>query len=111
MDEKFEQLRKLAEAKPNGIPDIVGQIRSMREELAAELSGQLGDKIQELQDSLAERKGSESDETLRKAQEKFAADLSRKNGRKGLKQRESWRRQSRSNSPIFQSKYAPCEKN
>ena len=78
MDEKFEQLRKLAEAKPNDIPDITAQIRSMREELAAELSGQLGDKVQELQDSLAERKGGEADETLRKAQEKFAADLSRK---------------------------------
>ena len=78
MDEKFEQLRKLAEAKPNDIPDITAQIRSMREELAAELSGQLGDKVQELQDSLAERKAGETDETLRKAQEKFAADLSRK---------------------------------
>ena len=78
MDEKFEQLRKLAEAKPNDIPDITAQIRSMREELAAELSGQLGDKVQELQDSLAERKAGEADEKLRKAQEKFAADLSRK---------------------------------
>ena len=78
MDEKFEQLRKQTESKPNDIPDIAGQIRSMREELAAELSGQLGDKMQALQDSLAERKGSEADEALRKAQEKFAADLSRK---------------------------------
>ena len=78
MDKKFEQLRKLAESKPSDIPDIAEQIRSMREELAAELSGQLGDKMQELQDSLAERKGSEADEALRKAQEKFAADLSRK---------------------------------
>lgn len=78
MDEKFEQLRKLADTKPDDIPDIAGQIRSMREELAAELSGQLGDKMQALQDSLAERKGGETDETLRRAQEKFAADLSRK---------------------------------
>ena len=78
MDEKFEQLRKLADTKPDDIPDIAGQIRSMREELAAELSGQLGDKMQALQDSLAERKGSEADEALRKAQEKFTADLSRK---------------------------------
>ena len=78
MDEKFEQLRKQTESKPNDIPDIAGQIRTMREELATELSGQLGDKMQELQDSLAERKGSEADEVLRKAQEKFAADLSRK---------------------------------
>ena len=78
MDEKFEQLRKLAESKPDNVPDIAGQIRSMREELAAELSGLLGDKVQELQDSLAERKAGETDETLRKAQEKFAADLSRK---------------------------------
>ena len=78
MDEKFEQLRKLADTKPDDIPDIAGQIRTMREELATELSGQLGDKMQELQDSLAERKGSEADEALRKAQEKFAADLSRK---------------------------------
>ena len=78
MDEKFEQLRKQTESKPNDIPDITAQIRSMREELAAELSGQLGDKVQELQDSLAERKAGETDETLRKAQEKFAADLSRK---------------------------------
>ena len=78
MDEKFEQLRKLADTKPDDIPDIAGQIRTMREELATELSGQLGDKMQELQDSLAERKGSEADEVLRKAQEKFAADLSRK---------------------------------
>ena len=78
MDEKFEQLRKQTESKPNDIPDIAGQIRSMREELAAELSGQLGDKMQALQDSLAERKGSEADEALRKAQEKFTADLSRK---------------------------------
>ena len=54
MDEKFEQLRKQTESKPNDIPDIAGQIRSMREELAAELSGQLGDKMQELQDSLAD---------------------------------------------------------
>ena len=78
MDEKFEQLRKQTESKPNDIPDIAGQIRTMREELATELSEQLGDKMQELQDSLAERKGSEADEALRKAQEKFAADLSRK---------------------------------
>ena len=78
MDEKFEQLRKLAEAKPNDIPDITAQIRSMREELAAELSEKLGDKMQKLQVSLAERKGCEADEALRKAQEKFAADLSRK---------------------------------
>ena len=78
MDEKFEQLRKLAESKPTDMPDIADQIRSMREELAAELSEKLGDKMQKLQVSLAERKGCEADEALRKAQEKFAADLSRK---------------------------------
>ena len=78
MDEKFEQLRRQAATKPNAVPDFSEQIRSLREELATELSGQLGDKIQELQDSLAEKKGGETDESLRKAQEKFAADLSRK---------------------------------
>lgn len=55
MDEKFEQLRKQTESKPNDIPDIAGQIRTMREELATELSEQLGDKMQELQESIDER--------------------------------------------------------
>ena len=55
MDEKFEQLRKLADTKPDDIPDIAGQIRTMREELATELSEQLGDKMQELQESIDER--------------------------------------------------------
>ena len=78
MDEKFEQLRKQAEAAPKDAPDLAGPLRTLREELAAELSDQLGGKMQELQDSLAERKGGEADEALRKAQEAFAADLSRK---------------------------------
>ena len=78
MDEKFEQLRRQAEAKPIDMPDIAGQIRSMREELAAELSERLGDKMQELQDSLAERKGGETDESLRRVQDQLVAELSRK---------------------------------
>ena len=78
MDKKFEQVRKLVESKSKDTPDIAEQIRSMREELAAELSEQLGDKMRELQDSLAEKKAGEADEALRKAQENLAADLSRK---------------------------------
>ena len=78
MDKKFEQVRKLVESKSKDTPDIAEQIRSMREELAAELSEQLGDKMRELQDSLAEKKEGEADEALRKVQENLAADLSRK---------------------------------
>ena len=78
MDKKFEQVRKLVESKSKDTPDIAEQIRSMREELAAELSEQIGDKMRELQDSLAEKKAGEADEALRKAQENLAADLSRK---------------------------------
>ena len=52
MDEKFEQLRKQAEATPTDAPDLAGPLRTLREELSTELSKQLGGKMQALQESL-----------------------------------------------------------
>ena len=78
IDEKFVQLQRQTEAKPTDMPDIADQIRSMRKELAAELSEQIGDKMRELKDSLAEKKEGEAGEVLRKVQDEFVADLSRK---------------------------------
>lgn len=54
MDEKFEQFRAQAEEQQELFPDVEGEIRSMREELAADLSERLGDKMQEMQDAFAE---------------------------------------------------------
>lgn len=53
VDEKFELLRKQAEAKQDS-PDISEQMRALREELTADLSERLGGKMQEMQDAFAD---------------------------------------------------------
>ncbi len=54
MNEQFESFRKQIETKSDDLSDLAGQIHSMRDELAAELSRRLGDKMQEIQDILAD---------------------------------------------------------
>lgn len=54
MDDKFEQFRAQVESKQKRILDIEGEICSMREELSAELSERLGDKMQGMQAAFVE---------------------------------------------------------